>query len=69
VMKWRVIQENGGRRHAVPTPSELRQGQEDEEDDDYHFLTKFTGFHDTFRLICGISSMKILLRQTAHRGD
>jgi hypothetical protein len=32
VMKWRVIEENGGRRHAAPTPSELGQGQEEEED-------------------------------------
>jgi hypothetical protein len=27
-----VIEENGGTRHAAPTPSELGQGQEEEED-------------------------------------
>jgi hypothetical protein len=31
VMKWRVIEENGGRRHAAPTPNELGKGQEEEE--------------------------------------
>jgi hypothetical protein len=25
-----VIEENGGRRHAVPTPNELGKGQEEE---------------------------------------
>jgi hypothetical protein len=31
VMKWRVIEENGERRHAKPTPNELGKGQEEEE--------------------------------------
>jgi hypothetical protein len=26
-----VIEENEGRRHAAPTPNELRKGQEEEE--------------------------------------
>jgi hypothetical protein len=28
----RVIEENGGRRHAAPTPNELGKGQEEEEE-------------------------------------
>jgi hypothetical protein len=31
VMKWRVIEENGGRRLATPTPSDLGKRQEEEE--------------------------------------
>jgi hypothetical protein len=36
VIKWRVIEENGGRRHAAPTPSELRKGHEEEEEEARH---------------------------------
>jgi hypothetical protein len=32
VMKWRVIEENGRRGHAAPTPNELGKGQEEKED-------------------------------------
>jgi hypothetical protein len=31
-MRAMAIEENGGRRHAAPTPSELGKGQEEEED-------------------------------------
>jgi hypothetical protein len=30
-MKKRVIEENGGRGHAMPTPNKLGKGQEEEE--------------------------------------
>jgi hypothetical protein len=31
VMKWRAIEESGGRGHAAPTPNELEEGQEEKE--------------------------------------
>jgi hypothetical protein len=30
-MKWRLTEENGGRKNAVPTPSELGKGHEEKE--------------------------------------
>jgi hypothetical protein len=36
VMKWRVIEDNGGRGHAALTPNELGKGQEEEEEDVSH---------------------------------
>jgi hypothetical protein len=35
VRKWRVIEKNGGRGHAAPTPNELGKGQEEEEDSSF----------------------------------
>jgi hypothetical protein len=37
-----VIEENGGRRHAAPTPNELGKGQEEEEEfQSYVFVAKY----------------------------
>jgi hypothetical protein len=34
-----VIEENGGRGYAAPTPNELGKGQEEEEEEDVFFFT------------------------------
>jgi hypothetical protein len=54
-----VIEENGGRIHTAPTPSELGQGQEEEEGEDVSnlLISKKDLFQLTFR--CWVNNIRI----------